>query len=74
MDQLKAALDRLGRAVDRLEHAAVAREERAVRRNQELTHALETAQAERAAAQATADTVSQRLELAIGRLEQVLEN
>ncbi|AWK85535.1 hypothetical protein [Azospirillum thermophilum] len=74
MDQLKAALQRLNKAVDRLEHAASAREERVSRREQELTQALETARADHARAQATADTVSQRLELAIHRLEQVLES
>ncbi|CAO3419169.1 hypothetical protein [Azospirillum doebereinerae] len=74
MDSLKAALGRLGKAVDRLEHAALAREERIARRDGELTRALDTARAERATAQATAEAVSQRLEVAIARLEQVLEN
>ncbi len=74
MDSVKAALERLNRAVDRLEHAATGREARASRREQDLTQALDTARAERASAQAAADTVSQRLEVAIGRLEQVLEN
>lgn len=74
MNRLKAALGRLGKAVDRLEHAALARDERVARRDQELSVALEAARADRATAQATAEAVSQRLEVAIARLEQVLEN
>jgi len=74
MDSLKAALDRLGRAVERLDHAAAAREERVVRREQDFSQALETARADRATAQATAEAVSQRLEVAIARLQHVLES
>ncbi|MCW2236525.1 hypothetical protein [Azospirillum canadense] len=74
MDSLKDALARLSKAVDRLEHAAAAREERVVRHEQDMAEALREARTEQARAQETADSVSKRLEAAIGRLEAVLEN
>jgi len=73
MENLKTALDRLGKAVDRLELAAAARETRAFRREQELTEELRQARLDEARAVQNAETVSQRLEAAIGRLETVLE-
>lgn len=73
MHALKSALDRLGQAVGRLEHAAANREIRFNRREHELSEALTQARAEAAKANENAETVSKRLEAAIGRLESVLE-
>lgn len=74
MESLKTALERLGKAVDRLEIAASAREVRAFRREQELGDELRQARLEEARAVQNAETASQRLAAAIGRLETVLEN
>lgn len=73
MDSLKSALHHLSKAVDRLEIAAAARETRAFRREQELSDALRQARLDEARAVQNAETVSQRLAAAIGRLETVLE-
>ena len=74
MESLKTALERLGKAVDRLEIAATAREVRAMRREQELSEELRQARLGEARATQNAETASQRLAEAIGRLENVLEN
>ncbi len=74
METLKTALDRLGKAVDRLELASAMRETRVFRREQELMDEVHQTRLAEARAVQNAETVSHRLEAAIGRLETVLES
>jgi hypothetical protein len=74
MESLKAALGRLDTAVERLERAADAREHRALARERDLRNEIATAQMEQAKASAAAEDMSRRLEVAISRLEAVMEN
>ncbi|UEM05526.1 hypothetical protein JL101_008845 [Skermanella rosea] len=74
MDRLKAALESLDVAIDQLDAALDRREARRIAERDELARALEAARTAEAEAKGVADTVSARLDTAIGRLQTVLED
>lgn len=74
MDAFESALDRLGKAVTRLEVAVEQRESRHAAERTNLVHALQSARAEQTRAEGTAETVGARLDVAIDRLNTVLES
>jgi hypothetical protein len=74
MDRLKVALERLDVAIDHLDAAFDHHKARVSAERDELARALATAQEAEVEARAVADTVSARLDTAIDRLQNVLED
>ncbi|HYI72733.1 MAG TPA: hypothetical protein VEX87_23470 [Skermanella sp.] len=74
MDRLKVALERLDVAIDHLDAAFDHHKARVSAERDELARALVTAQEAEAEARTVADTVSARLDTAIDRLQNVLED
>ncbi|HZH27964.1 MAG TPA: DUF4164 family protein [Azospirillaceae bacterium] len=77
MDSLKAALERLDETLDVLERAVeerLAREAAGAEERQQLALALDQSRASEARTRQAAQTVSQRLDGAIERLQTVLED
>jgi len=77
MDSLKAALERLDETLDALERAVeerLAREAAGAEERQQLALALDQSRASEARTRQAAQTVSQRLDGAIERLQTVLED
>ncbi len=74
MTRLDAARQRLERAVDRLEQAATERAARNDGEDPRLREALDSMRHDYEALQEIAQTVRQRLDLTISRLENLLEH
>ena len=71
--RIEDATERLLLAIERLERA-IGREPQNKGERERLSRALATAEADQAALQRVADTVTSRLDLAIGRLKLILGN